>query len=74
MKVYTAPAGIACGDCGYAIRFERDTDWNSGYATGECSHRHCANFERPFRFLLASVEVEFIDGTAPTTRAGGSEC
>lgn len=63
MKVYTAPAGIACGDCGYAVRFEHNPDWRSGIAIGECSHNRCSNYARPFNFPLASVEVEFIADT-----------
>lgn len=60
MKVYTAPAGVSCASCGYAIRFMPEADWKAGFAIGECSGARCENYKKPFRFPLQSVGVEFI--------------
>lgn len=69
MKLYTSPGGVACGSCGYAVRFDEGIDWRSGVAHGRCISNHCEHRDKVFKFPLSAVEVEFI---APDS--DGGEC
>jgi len=62
MKLYTSPAGIACADCGYAVKFDYEpTCWKTGVIFGKCINGKCANHNRIFKFPLTSVEVDFVE-------------